>query len=274
MNYEKYSVLMSVYYKEKPEWLRISIESMLSQSVSPDEFVIVKDGILTRELEEVINEYERKYPLLFNVISLEKNVGLGLALKTGILNCRNELIARMDSDDYSLPDRCLRQLEVFQKNSDIEAVGCFEGEFENEVDNVVTIHKVPETSEEIEAFMKRRCALLHPTVMYKKSAILGCGNYQNVPLYEDYDLFMRLVIEYKAKSYNIQEPLYLLRINDNFFKRRGGFKYMITAAKFKKRQFNKGYISLMDFVISAGSQAIVCLLPNTVRRAVYLNFLR
>ena len=84
-----YSVLMSVYYKENPEWFRESIESMMNQTVRTNDFVIVKDGKLTNELDEVISEYCKKYPDIFNIVELEKNMGLGLALATGILKCKN-----------------------------------------------------------------------------------------------------------------------------------------------------------------------------------------
>lgn len=109
----KYSVLMSVYYKENPEWLDIAIKSMMEQTIVTDDFVIIKDGKLTQELDTVLEKYEEKYPEIFNIIQLENNVGLGPALKIGVENCKNELIARMDSDDYSIQTRCEKQLQVF-----------------------------------------------------------------------------------------------------------------------------------------------------------------
>ncbi len=118
----KYSVLMSVYYKEKPEYLDSSIRSMLKQTIFPSEFVIVKDGELTEELDGVIKKYKQEYQNLFNIITLEQNVGLGLALKTGIVNCKYELIARMDSDDYSIPTRIEEEYKIFEENPDISLV--------------------------------------------------------------------------------------------------------------------------------------------------------
>ena len=273
-NYPKYSVLMSVYYKEKPEWLKYSIDSMLKQTIFPDEFVLVEDGPLTNELNEIIDKYKNKYPKLFRIIKLEKNKGLGLALKEGLSYCRNEFVARMDSDDYSMPNRCERLLDIFQKDDSYECVGSYEAEFENSIEEVISVHKVPETSQEISEFMKRRCALLHPTVMFRKSSVINAGNYKNVILYEDYDLFMRMVCEKNAKCYNIQEPLYYIRINSDFYKRRGGIKYMYTALKFKNTQRKKGYMTFSDFIVSAGGQAIVCIMPNKMRRWFYLKFLR
>lgn len=270
----KYTVLMSVYYKEKPEYLSLSIESMLNQTVKPDEFIIVKDGPLTTELDEVINNFVTAYPKMFNIIVNETNLGLGPARAKGIENSKNELIARMDSDDYVVSTRCEKQLEKFREDPKLGMVGSYEAEFVDTVDNVISIHRVPSENDEIERFMHRRCSVLHPTVMYKKSAVLKSGNYQSVLLYEDYDLFARMVLEYHIKSYNIPEPLYYIRTSEDFFKRRGGIKYAKTVLKFKWGQYRKGYMSSMDFCISGLGQAFVCVLPNSLRKSFYMKFLR
>lgn len=269
-----YTVLMSVYIKEKPEYLELSIQSMLDQTVLPDEFIIVKDGPLTAELDAVINSYVEKYPGLFSIISNKENLGLGPALARGIVASKNELIARMDSDDVSETTRCEKQLNAFQKDPTLEMVGSFEAEFIGDKENIVSIHRVPETHNDISKFMRRRCAILHPTVMYKKSAVIRSGNYHSVPLYEDYDLFARMVLEYNVRSYNIQENLYYIRTSEDFFKRRGGLKYAKTVLNFKWAQHKKGYMSLTDFCISGLGQAFVCILPNTLRKVVYLKLLR
>ena len=274
MQNSKYTVLMSVYYKEKPEYLSLSIKSMLNQTVKPDEFIIVKDGPLTTELDEVINNFVTAYPKMFNIIVNETNLGLGPALAKGIENSKNELIARMDSDDYVVSTRCEKQLEKFREDPQLGMVGSYEAEFTDDIDNVISIHRVPSENDEIERFMHRRCSVLHPTVMYKKSAVLKCGNYQSVLLYEDYDLFARMVLEYHIKSYNIPEPLYYIRTSEDFFKRRGGIKYAKTVLKFKWGQYRKGYMSSMDFCISGLGQAFVCVLPNSLRKSFYMKFLR
>lgn len=271
---EKYTILMSVYYKECPEYLKVSIESILAQTIQPYQIIIIKDGKLTEELDQVIAEYEEKNKGLFKIIEFESNKGLGEALRIGIDASETELIARMDSDDYSVPDRCEKQLECFKKNPKLEVVGSFEAEFTKSLDKVTSIHRVPETHKEIKKFMRKRCALLHPTVMYKKSSVLQSGSYRTVPLYEDYDLFVRMVIENNAYSYNIQENLYYIRTSEDFFKRRGGVKYMKTVLRFKWNQFIKGNMSLLDFSISGIGQAIVCLLPNSLRRLFYMKLLR
>lgn len=269
-----YSVLMSVYFKERPKWLRISLDSMMNQTVLTDDFVLVEDGPLTAELDAVVNEYCQKYSNIFHVVKLEKNVGLGPALEHGIKCCKNELIIRMDSDDYSVPERCEKLLAVYREHQELDVIGSFEAEFEDESMKVLSCHKVPESNEEIHTFMKKRCALLHPTVMYKKSAVIRAGNYRSVRLYEDYDLFMRMVVEHNCKAYNIQENLYYIRVNSDFFIRRGGWNYLQTVVGFKYKQLRKGNMSILDFVVSAGGQAVVCLMPNRMRRWFYKRFLR
>ena len=269
-----YSVLMSVYIKEKPEYLDSSIHSMLSQSVKPMDFVIVKDGPLTAELDSVINKYSELYPEIFQIVALRKNVGLGPALAIGIKKTKYELVARMDSDDFSAPTRCEEELAAFEKYPGLDMVGTFEAEFINSPSEVVSIHRVPEHNKSIHKYMKRRCALLHPTVMYKKSAVLSCGNYRSVHLYEDYDLFARMVLKYKVKCYNIQKPLYYIRISNDFFKRRGGLAYAKTVLKFKYGMLRKGYTSIVDFIVSGIGQAIVCIMPNSSREFVYMKLLR
>lgn len=274
MQNSKYTVLMSVYFKEQPEYLSLSIESMINQTIKPDEFIIVKDGPLTPELSEVIDSFVMNYPDLFKIISNDTNLGLGPALAKGIIASRNELIARMDSDDYAISTRCEKQLERFNADPELEIVGSYEAEFVDDINNVISIHRVPTESSEIKKFMRRRCSILHPTVMYKKGAVLKSGNYHSVFLYEDYDLFSRMVLAHHVKSYNIPESLYYIRTSDDFFKRRGGAKYAKTVLKFKWGQYKKGYMSLLDFCISGLGQAFVCILPNSLRKGFYMNFLR
>ena len=247
---------------------------MLNQTISPNEFVLVEDGPLTSELEKVIEKHVSNNPNLFKIIKNKENLGLGLSLKKGINAAKNEWIARMDSDDYSIPTRCEQQLQFIEKNPEYEMVGSFESEFIDTINNVVSIHKVPKKAEQIKQFMHRRCAVLHPTVMYKKSAVIRSGNYRSVPLYEDYDLFSRMVLEYNVKTYNIQKSLYYIRTSPDFYKRRGGVKYAKTVLRFKWNQHIKGYMSLTDFIISGLGQACVCILPNSLRKMFYMKVLR
>lgn len=272
MNRE-YSVLMSVYYKEKAEWLDYSIKSMLEQTIFPSEFVLVEDGKLTDELENVIKKYVDEYQNLFNIVKLEKNVGLGPALRIGIENCKYEFIARMDSDDYSCKNRIEEQFKIFEKDESLGLVGCNVEEFEESIDNVNCHVILPETQEEIYKFSKKRCPFRHPSLLYRKSEVMKAGNYREFYLCEDYDIYIRM-LKSGCKCYNIQKPLVYMRIGKDFYKRRGGIKYMKSILKFKNEQLHTGYFSLLDYLKSTIPHIIVCLMPNAVRDYIYRNFLR
>lgn len=270
---ENYSVLMSVYYKEQPDWLNEAIKTMLEQTLPPNEFVIVKDGKLTKELDEIIDGYVEKYPDLFNIVALENNSGLGIALCEGIKRCKNEIVARMDSDDIALPERCEREMHCLTDDPELQLVGSSVMEFCGSIDNVLSYRKLPETNEEINKFARKRCPFAHPSVMYRKQAVLNAGNYRHYPYFEDYDLWVRMLTN-GCKCKNIGDCLVYMRVNEDFYKRRGGVKYLKNVLKFKKEQYKNGFYSFKDYIISAGSHTVVCLMPNFLRDFVYKKMLR
>lgn len=271
--FPKYSVLMSVYHKENPEWFDDSIKSMFEQTIKPNEFVLVEDGPLTKELYDVVEKYKTKYPKEFKTVTIEKNVGLGPALKRGVEECSNEYIARMDSDDYSLPKRIEKEFEIFEKYPDIGMVGTNVSEFIDSIDNVVCDVILPEINEDIIKFSKKRNPFRHPSIMFKKSEVIKAGNYREYYLCEDYDMWLRM-IRNNCKCYNIQDNLVYMRISDDFYKRRGGIKYLKSINKFKKEQMTLGYFTKMEYLKSIIPHAIVCLMPNFMRDFVYRKMLR
>ena len=268
-----YSVLMSVYYKENPEWLDIAIKSMIAQTFLTNDFVIIKDGPLTSELDSIISKYQRKYPDIFNIVALEKNVGLGPALKIGVENCKNEWIARMDSDDYSIPTRCEKEIKKIIEDNTLDIIGSNIAEFIDDIKNVQAYRILPEKNDEIYKYARRRNPFGHPSVMLRKSKIIEAGNYREYYLCEDYDMWIRM-IEKKARCYNIQDVLVYMRVSKDFYKRRGGIKYLKSILKFKKEQYLKGFYSLKDFIISSSAHIIMCLLPNKLRDFLYRKILR
>ena len=191
--YPNYSVLMSIYKKDNVEWLKYAVDCMLNQTIKPNEFVIVEDGPLTEELNEVISSYSKNSDI-FNIIKIKKNGGLGPALKLGVEKCNNEWIARMDADDYSPKDRIEKQFKVLEKYPDIGIVGSNAIEFCNDIENVISTVNLPEKPEAINKFAKRRCPFRHSGILYRKSEILRAGNYQECYLFEDYDLYARMLM--------------------------------------------------------------------------------
>lgn len=268
-----YSVLMSVYYKENPEWLDIAIKSMLAQTFLTNDFVIIKDGPLTSELDSVISKYQRKYPDIFNIVALEKNVGLGPALKIGVENCKNEWIARMDSDDYSIPTRCEKEIKKIIEDNTLDIIGSNIAEFIDDIKNVQAYRILPEKNDEIYKYARRRNPFGHPSVMLRKSKIIEAGNYREYYLCEDYDMWIRM-IEKKARCYNIQDILVYMRVSKDFYKRRGGIKYLKSILKFKREQYKNKHFMFKDYLISSFASVVTCLCPNIIREVIYKKILR
>lgn len=268
----KYSVLMSVYYKEKPEYLRESILSMLQQSIVPDEIVIVGDGILTDELEVVLDEF--KYNNIVKIVSLKENVGLGKALNIGLHECKNELIARMDTDDISLKNRCEKQLEIFMGNNELSVVGTAVGEFIDDPMNVIVYKKVEVDNIKIKNMMKYRNPMSHPSVMFKKSDVLKVGNYKCWFLNEDYYLWIRMIQE-GFKFQNINEPLVRMRITNETYQRRGGWKYFITQKNLFDYMLKNDMINLIEYFYNNSIRFVTrVLITNRMRKLLYLKILR
>ncbi len=269
---ERYSVLMSVYHKEKPDFFSKAMESIWQQTVPTDDFVLVCDGPLNDELDAVIDDMEKAHPE-FCVVRLEKNGGLGNALNIGIKHCKNELVARMDSDDISRPDRCERQLAVFASNSKISLCSGIVEEFTEDKERVDVRRVPPETNEEIIAFAKKRNPFNHPCIMYKKSAVEAAGGYQDFYLLEDYYLWIRMLMK-GFLGYNIQEPLLWMRAGSDMYKRRAGWKYARTQAKLFKFMKENGFIGNGQYIKSCLIRSGSSLAPNWLRKFMFERVLR
>lgn len=262
---------MTVYVKEKAEFLREAIDSMLNQTVRPAEFVLVEDGPLTDELYKVIAEYE-KNPI-FKVVTLKENQGSGPASAAGVLACSNEWIARLDSDDYSVPERIEKQFALLDKNPKLNVIGA--NIIEIETENPKNQQKVilPAENDEIRKFTGRRCPFRTSAILFKKDIILEAGNYRAFHRVEDYDMFARLVAK-GAVSANVQEFLSYMRIDKDYYKRRGGVKIAKSIVKLKKEIRKMGLSTTKDWIISVPIQVCVSLMPNSMRDVFYRKVLR
>jgi len=267
------SVLMSVYIKEKAEYVRTCFESLLKQTVKATEWVVVEDGPLSDELYAILDEFQEKYPGLIKRVPLAENRGLGLALKEGIQHCSNEMIARMDTDDICVPERFERQIKEFIENSELDICGSYIIEFENDINNVLSKRHVPLTNEEIIEYQRRRSAYNHMTVMYKKSAVLNAGNYEHAPLMEDDMLWTRLILA-GAKGKNIDEYLVYARTGLAMIERRGGWSYFKKYKASRKKVYELGLASAYDYYYTLAVQLVVALLPKSIRKFVFTKMLR
>ena len=271
--YENYSVLMSVYYKENSEYLKQAIESIQAQTFPTDDFVLVCDGPLNQELDSVIKKKQQEMKNILNVVRLKKNAGLGNALNKGTQQCKNELVARMDSDDISYPDRCEKQLTVFNTYPEISVCSGIVEEFATNPKVVESRRVPPETHAEIREFAKVRNPFNHPCVMYKKTDVEAVGSYKDFYLLEDYYLWVRMIMA-GYQGYNLQEPLLHMRAGTDMYIRRGGLKYAKTQEKLFRFMKNNGFISKGQYIKNCVIRGESSLAPNWLRKFVFEKVLR
>jgi len=269
---EKFSVSMCVYGGDNPDWFRIAVESILNQTAKPDEVVLVVDGPVPEAMDAIICEYE-KAPV-FHVIRLEKNMGHGEARRTGLTACKNDLVALMDADDISAPDRFEKQLKAFDTDPALTIVGGNITEFVDDPTNLVGARQVFVTDEEIKQDMKKRCSMNQMTVMFRKAAVERAGGYVDWYCDEDYYLWLRLMLGGGVFA-NIPEPLVNVRVGKEMYQRRGGMKYFKSEAKLQKWMLQKKIIGFVTFMINVNKRLIVqVLLPNRLRGWVFQKFAR
>ena len=261
----KFSVLISIYRKENPLWFREALDSVFAQTIRPSEIVLVEDGPLTPELYAVIEEYCQKYPI-FNIVKNEANLGLGLALRKGVEACSNEIIARMDTDDLLPSDRFEKQLHIIEKGYDV--VSCMSMAFKDTINNVIAIKKRPEFHEDIVKLAHKRSPVCHAACFMRKSKVLEAGNYVHRQYYEDYNLWVRMILA-GSKFYNIQEVLYYVRTDDRQVQRRGGFQYLKKELKYLHEFYNLGFYSLGDLVLNSMIRIVARLTPTVIRSKVF-----
>lgn len=268
----QYSVLMSVYHKENAEYLREAMDSIWQQTVPTNDFILVCDGPLNKELDAVIDDMKRAHDEL-HVVRLEKNGGLGNALNIGIKHCKNELVARMDSDDISRPDRCGKQLGVFQNNIEISICSGIVEEFTTSIKQIEARRVPPEKQNEIIAFAKKRNPFNHPCVMYKKSAVEAAGGYQDFFLLEDYYLWVRM-LQKGFVGYNLQEPLLWMRAGSEMYKRRAGWKYAKSQKALFKYMKDSGFVSGLQYLKSVVVRTASSITPNWLREFMFKTVMR
>ena len=269
----KYSVLISVYKNEKVECFIQAVDSLLNQTIQPEQVVLVRDGSVYEELQNAIDKYVSSYPEVFTYLPLEQNSGLGNALRYGLSYCRNELVGRMDSDDISVSNRFERQLEFMTNNPDVDIVGGNISEFTNEPTKIVDYRIVPQTHEDICLYLKSRSPFNHQTVMFKKSTLEKAGSYESFYLFEDWYLWVKMYLS-GAKFANINDVLVNARISD-MASRRGGIKYYRSCVNLLNYMKKNHVIGFWNYIKTCVVRFCgYVLLPNKIREWAYKKFLR
>ena len=273
------SVLMSVYKKENPVYLKAALESVMEQTLLPDEIVLIKDGPLTTELEEVITSIEQKLKhtnsdkkIVIRTYQFEKNVQLGRALQKGVAFCAHELIARMDTDDIACTDRLQKQYSYMREHEEVAVLGGYIEEFCEDA-NFTNVKTIPTDFESVRNYARYRNPLNHMTVMFRKSAILDAGNYRHYPFLEDYDLWSRVI----NKGYtieNLPDVLVKARVGNELYGRRGGFDYCKRYLRLRLEQRKLGLTTWWECLIACAITIAITIIPSGARKQVYQKLLR
>lgn len=266
---QKYSILMSVYAAVEPEHLRAAIDSMLAQTLASDDFILVCDGPLTPGLDRVIAGYQARYPGMFRVQRLSPHQGLVAALNAGLPLCRHELVARMDSDDVSHPQRCARQVGILSRRPELAILSGTVLEFKDTPCQITGKRSLPESHTALLPFSGKRSPFNHPAVMYRKSAVAAVGGYRNCfPSFEDHDLWVRM-LRSGFRGENLREPLLFMRTGMGMYRRRGGRRYAWNLLRFHAELRRKHWSTPADFVLATLPHALACLLPTRGLALIY-----
>lgn len=268
------SVLMSVYYAELPKHLENALKSALVfQTRLPEQLVLVVDGQIGDELEAIVKSFLASHGHILDVLRLEENVGLGRALRHGLLLCTHEYVARMDSDDICYPERFEKQLSILLERPELSILGTSIQEFDEIPGDLDRFRKLPTDFDALVEFARFRNPLNHPSVAFRKSHIVSVGSYQDMPLFEDYYLWAR-IIKNGYKIANLEAPLLHFRVGNDMIGRRHGMAYCLKEYRFLRALKKIDFLNTWDFMISVATKLPLRLLPKRLLGLLYRKFLR
>lgn len=261
-----FSLLMAVYAGDKGEFFTEAFHSSVDgQSVPPSEVVIVQDGPIPGSLLTAVKEAIDSSPVPVNLVVVEKNAGLAAALTLGLSHCVNDVVARMDADDISMPDRFEHQLPLIEKGFDLVGTGMFEFEAEQ---GVLGTRTPPTGQDAIARYARFHDPFNHPTVVYRKTAVIAAGAYQDLALMEDYWLFVRM-IQSGARVENIPLPLLKYRVDSGAYSRRGGTALFRSELRLQREMRAAGITSRGQYLRNVLVRGGYRFVPVGIRRVAY-----
>lgn len=269
-NRAPFSVLISVYAKNTPDELFQSIKSIWDDQVlKPSQIVLVEDGCLPNELQKIIDYWEMQEPTIFTVIKLHQNMGLAHALNRGLEFCKYDLVARMDADDVSMPDRFAKQYGYMIHHPDIDVLGGQVEEWDGKLEKRIARKSLPLSHHELQFFTKYRCPFNHPTVIFRKESVVHVGGYPNCKL-EDNNLWVKMLLNGRKFS-NLDSVLVKMRA-DNMIKSRRGLNVLLPELQLQKYLYDSGINNFSEFMVNCVIRIILRTLPNKLRATIYKNF--
>lgn len=262
-----FSLLLPTYHADDPEHLRRAFASAVDeQTLKPDEVVLVRDGVVPPRLQSAIDDLVATSPVPVNVVALADNIGLGHALDAGLAACAHEIVARMDADDVSLPERFAIQIPLLAEGFDL--VGSALLEFHEHEDDIVGRRTPPLGEDEIRSWSRFHDPFNHPTVVYRRSMVQAVGGYQDLPLMEDYWLFARM-IDAGARVANVAEPLVKYRVGAGAYARRGGWQLLRSEIVLQRQFRAAGFTSRPQYLRNLAVRGGYRLVPEFLRRFAY-----
>lgn len=268
---EQFSVSMCVYCGDDPQNFSKAVDSVLNQSVPPDEVVLVVDGPVPPAIDEVIGKFGVQEN--FKIVRLTENRGHGVARRTGLEHCTHSLVALMDADDICVFDRFEKQLAAFEVNPKASIVGGQIMEFVDRLENVVGYRTVPLTDSQIREYLKIRCPMNQVTVMFRKEDVISVGGYQDWYCNEDYYLWVRMYLA-GMQFVNVPEILVQVRVGEDMYRRRGGWRYFTSEARLQHYMLRHHVIGFSRYFVNVGKRMMVQLMPNRVRGWIFRKFAR
>lgn len=264
---EPFSLLMPVYHRDRPNFVRAAFRSAVDdQTRRPDQVVVVRDGPVPSELAECVEDLAAQSPVRVTIVALEENAGLGVALDAGLAASDYDVVARMDSDDVSLPHRFEVQLPLIEAGADIVGSGLLE--FHADPSEAVGRRTPPTDPDVIVAYSRFHDPFNHPTVVYRRSAVFAAGGYQDFPLMEDYWLFARMIAN-GAKVINVAEALVCYRIGAGAYARRGGRALLRSELRLQRQFHEHGFTTRVQYFRNVAVRGGYRLVPEWLRRFAY-----
>ena len=268
----KFTVLMSVYYNEKKENLILAIDSLLNQTLAPNQIVIVEDGKLPDDLYNCLEEYSKKHKII-HLIKLDENQGLGNALNEGLKHCKYDYVARMDADDISVENRFEKQISFLENNPEVDVLGGQIMEFDDKTNKDISTRTVPSKMSDLKKFIKTRNPFNHMTVVFKKKSVDDAGGYKDCKYFEDYYLWARMLAK-NNNLQNIDDVVVRARAGTDMTERRGGMQYLKCIKNFEDKLFELKIINRFEYVKNIALRSVVALIPNKLRYYIYQKKLR
>ncbi len=265
------SVLLPVYGREVPAFLRQSLESLCGQTLAADEVVLVEDGPLGEDLASVIASFRVRLPIVS--VRLPVNKGLGIALCEGLNQCRGEFVARVDGDDISVRDRFERQLAFLEANPGVDVVGGAIAEFDDDRSTPRAIRRLPCSGPALLSFAKYRNPMNHMTVMFRKAAVVAAGNYRSCPGFEDYYLWSRMIVN-GCRLENLADVLVYARCGAGMQRRRGGLGYVKQGTRMQLALLRIGFLNSFECIRNIVLRTPARVIPWQLRTLAYQALLR